>query len=79
MGIPQGADVKSGPSRHVAASQAGAQRWMLLWHLGEVNEGTVSSGAIFHIRRDYKLGYVGHSTPVFNHTQHHISAHMPMV
>lgn len=47
--------------------------------LGQVNEGTVLSGAIFHIRPDYKLGYVGHSTPVFNHTQHHISAHMRTV
>lgn len=47
--------------------------------LGQVNEGTVPSGTIFHIRCDYKLGNVGHSTPVFNHTQHHISAHMPMV
>lgn len=40
MGNPQGADVKSGPSRHVAASQAGivysgAQKWTLLWHLVE--------------------------------------------
>lgn len=40
MGNPQGTDVKSGPSRHVAASQtgivsSGARRWTLLWHLGK--------------------------------------------